>query len=151
LLFSTHALSLGSAGGTGDVTLDFNVTTSTPILDDAYLTIAGSVVGAGTATVGETLSGGVSPSQTLTVTLPGTPTDHVTFGPTDHISVLKDALVMSLPGNNTVTSISAIQQDFSETTVIPEPSTWAMLLVGFAGLGYAAFRRPGRNSIFALG
>jgi hypothetical protein len=24
---------------------------------------------------------------------------------------------------------------------IPEPSTWAMMLMGFAGLGYAAFRR----------
>jgi PEP-CTERM motif len=26
---------------------------------------------------------------------------------------------------------------------IPEPSTWAMMLVGFAGLGYAALRRKG--------
>ena len=26
---------------------------------------------------------------------------------------------------------------------VPEPSTWAMMLVGFAGLGYAAFRRKG--------
>jgi PEP-CTERM motif len=23
----------------------------------------------------------------------------------------------------------------------PEPSTWAMMLLGFAGLGYAGFRR----------
>jgi PEP-CTERM motif len=26
-------------------------------------------------------------------------------------------------------------------TVVPEPSTWAMMIIGFAGLGYAAFRR----------
>ena len=26
-------------------------------------------------------------------------------------------------------------------TITPEPSTWAMMLVGFAGLGYAAYRR----------
>jgi hypothetical protein len=26
---------------------------------------------------------------------------------------------------------------------VPEPSTWAMMLVGFAGLGYAAARRKG--------
>jgi hypothetical protein len=24
---------------------------------------------------------------------------------------------------------------------VPEPSTWVMMLLGFAGLGYAAFRR----------
>ena len=27
------------------------------------------------------------------------------------------------------------------SAAVPEPSTWAMLMVGFAGLGYAAFRR----------
>ena len=28
-------------------------------------------------------------------------------------------------------------------SVVPEPSTWAMMLVGFAGLGFAAYRRAG--------
>jgi hypothetical protein len=27
------------------------------------------------------------------------------------------------------------------TPVVPEPSTWAMMLLGFAGLGYAGYRR----------
>jgi hypothetical protein len=27
------------------------------------------------------------------------------------------------------------------TTGVPEPSTWAMMLIGFAGLGYAGYRR----------
>ena len=27
---------------------------------------------------------------------------------------------------------------------VPEPSTWAMMLVGFVGLGFAAFRRLAR-------
>jgi hypothetical protein len=35
------------------------------------------------------------------------------------------------------------------SAAVPEPSTWAMLLVGFAGLGYAALRR-GRTPISAL-
>jgi hypothetical protein len=26
-------------------------------------------------------------------------------------------------------------------TAVPEPSTWAMMLLGFGGLGYAAYRR----------
>jgi uncharacterized protein (TIGR03118 family) len=28
---------------------------------------------------------------------------------------------------------------------VPEPSTWAMLLLGFAGLGFAAYRRRGKS------
>ena len=33
----------------------------------------------------------------------------------------------------------------SASSAIPEPSTWAMMLIGFAGLGYAAYRRGGRK------
>jgi PEP-CTERM motif len=29
---------------------------------------------------------------------------------------------------------------------VPEPSTWAMMLFGFAGLGYAGFRKPRARS-----
>jgi hypothetical protein len=29
---------------------------------------------------------------------------------------------------------------------IPEPSTWAMLLLGFAGLGFVGYRRAKRGS-----
>jgi PEP-CTERM motif len=28
-----------------------------------------------------------------------------------------------------------------ELSTVPEPSTWAMMLLGFAGLGYASYRR----------
>jgi hypothetical protein len=27
------------------------------------------------------------------------------------------------------------------STTVPEPATWAMMLIGFAGLGYVAFRQ----------
>jgi MYXO-CTERM domain-containing protein len=35
-------------------------------------------------------------------------------------------------------------------TAAPEPSTWAMGLMGFFGLGYAAFRRTRRESVSAF-
>jgi PEP-CTERM motif len=34
--------------------------------------------------------------------------------------------------------------NFSLTTAVPEPSTWAMMILGFAGVGFMAYRR--RNS-----
>ena len=33
----------------------------------------------------------------------------------------------------------------SQIASAPEPSTWAMMLVGFAGLGYAGYRRARRS------
>jgi hypothetical protein len=33
--------------------------------------------------------------------------------------------------------------DVVSPPAVPEPSTWAMMLIGFAGLGYAAVRRNG--------
>jgi hypothetical protein len=35
-------------------------------------------------------------------------------------------------------------------TAVPEASTWAMMLVGFAGLGFAGFYRSRRSSVPAL-
>ncbi|THD55842.1 MAG: PEP-CTERM sorting domain-containing protein [Bradyrhizobium sp.] len=35
------------------------------------------------------------------------------------------------------------------TTDVPEPSTWAMMLLGFAGLGFIAFRRKSKPALLA--
>jgi len=43
-----------------------------------------------------------------------------------------------------------INRGQSEIKGIPEPSTWAMMLLGFAGLGYGAFRRANRSSRGAI-
>ena len=37
--------------------------------------------------------------------------------------------------------LDTLLDNVSLTTAVPEPSTWAMLLLGFAGLGFAACRR----------
>jgi len=44
--------------------------------------------------------------------------------------------------------------DFAIGGAVPEPSTWAMMLVGFAGLGFAGHRstrRPGRRGSISCG
>ena len=52
---------------------------------------------------------------------------------------------------DTITNLSVtgtITFDFTPTAAVPEPSTWAMMLLGFAGLGFA-FRRSRRMAAFA--
>jgi hypothetical protein len=41
------------------------------------------------------------------------------------------------------TSISA---DTAQTAAVPEPSTWAMMILGFAGVGFMAYRRKSKPS-----
>ncbi len=54
-------------------------------------------------------------------------------------------LSLNLPEGASVTTASGVFDSFVTATV-PEPSTWAMMLLGFAGLGYAAYRRT-RNAV----
>ena len=62
------------------------------------------------------------------------------FGPGTTSLTVSDTFTV-LPGGSNATGIS---NSFVENTV-PEPSTWAMMIIGFAGLGYAAFRRNSRG------
>lgn len=43
------------------------------------------------------------------------------------------------------TSILYITADF--TAAVPEPSTWAMMILGFAGVGFLAYRRRSQHSL----
>ena len=45
----------------------------------------------------------------------------------------------------TVASFTASFSGNASASPVPEPSTWGMMLAGFAGLGYAAFRRGGKS------
>jgi PEP-CTERM motif len=44
-------------------------------------------------------------------------------------------------GPNELIAFNAIGYDVVSQTVVPEPTTWAMMLLGFAGLGFAGFRK----------
>jgi hypothetical protein len=37
----------------------------------------------------------------------------------------------------------------SDLEAVPEPSTWAMMALGFAGLGFATFRRSTKQRLEA--
>jgi hypothetical protein len=52
----------------------------------------------------------------------------------------------SFPGDGTGPNLSFT---LVGSTVVPEPSTWAMMLVGFAGLGIAAARSAKRKAVAA--
>jgi PEP-CTERM motif len=39
--------------------------------------------------------------------------------------------------------------EFDMGSSVPEPSTWAMMILGFVGLGYAAFRRNAKARALA--
>jgi hypothetical protein len=41
---------------------------------------------------------------------------------------------------------------FIDTNVggVPEPSTWAMMLLGFAGVGFMAYRRKSKPALMAV-
>jgi hypothetical protein len=80
------------------------------------------------------------------------PIDHatLTYSPAAYTASFVDTLG---PGDYTVEITGTINSKklgvggTVTTSGVPEPSTWAMLLLGFVGLGYAAFRRKGKDNM----
>jgi hypothetical protein len=63
---------------------------------------------------------------------------------------LSKFVVSRIDGNNITFTIDNI----SDTTIrsaVPEPSTWAMMFLGFAGVGFMAYRRKRKGSIASAG
>src|SRR5579871_4491249 len=57
-------------------------------------------------------------------------------------------LISGLAPFSSVTATSTGNSfEFDMATAVPERSTWAMLMLGFAGLGYAAFRRGNKDRL----
>ena len=52
-----------------------------------------------------------------------------------------------------ITSVQVTSPDFvlnvNGVTTVPEPSTWATMLLGFAGLGFAGYRASRRSAAAA--
>jgi hypothetical protein len=59
--------------------------------------------------------------------------------------------ITGLPAFTTATFSSTRNAfEFSIGSAVPEPTTWAMMMLGFAGLGYAAFRRNTKGRALAI-
>jgi PEP-CTERM motif len=52
-------------------------------------------------------------------------------------------------GPNQVTGAVDIGQSMASIAIVPEPATWAMMLAGFAGLGFASYRASRKSAAIA--
>jgi hypothetical protein len=130
----TYSSNTGFSGGEADVAWTYDVSsTPTMPLDDAYAELTGGSHGASALiALNETLSNG------KTLSLTGGGTTSITFDRIDMLHAAKDQQNMASPGSAAFTSVMG--NGFS-TDVIPEPSTWAMMLLGFVGLGFLGYRQ----------
>jgi hypothetical protein len=62
--------------------------------------------------------------------------------PTDQFNGYVDAFTIGVNGTNTTF-------DFEAAGAVPEPTTWAMLILGFSGVGFMAYRRKSKPALMA--
>jgi hypothetical protein len=67
----------------------------------------------------------------------------------DESNLLSVALRPLTTGNQSI-QFDNIGLDGAVLAAVPEPSTWAMMILGFAGLGYMTYRRRNQNRIVRL-
>ena len=121
---------------------------------------------AGTYTVGFYLSGnpdGGPSSKTVDVTLGSTVADpSFTYIATingDHTltyvqetftqPVSGGSVALTFYGDPNAGAYGPVIGDVSVTAAVPEPSTWAMMILGFAGIGFMAYRRKSKPALMA--
>ena len=57
---------------------------------------------------------------------------------------------VSNPDGGTGAVASALAPTPTLLTAVPEPSTWAMMILGFAGVGFMAYRRKNQGLAFRI-
>jgi hypothetical protein len=69
------------------------------------------------------------------------PTNNVTGGFVGWEGIDQNGWSETTYDNHTGTTAGVLANIYVGTPTTPEPSTWAMMLLGFAGLGYAGYRK----------
>jgi hypothetical protein len=129
--------------------LTFTPTNDTLFTDFSFRGELNSVGDTGTIDVTWTDSSGATGTVDFT-NVPGADKDFARLGIVSTDETLKSVVVSTTAGE----SFKEFKQvQFSGAGLvpsIPEPSTWAMMMVGFAGLGYVGFRRSKKDRLAAL-
>ena len=105
-----------------------------PAVQDAFFLDFTTLFASTTATF--TLSNGFTTSVSPTVAFPNSP-EFLGFVS----NVPFDMITLSVPSQQSWVVTDFGYGSYNGVVPVPEPSTWAMLLLGFAGLGYAGYRR----------
>lgn len=109
-----------------------------PVSDDFFLRVVFTDPGNGGSTFDATLTGMLNPGNgngTVTINFGGA--QLITFAGGSFNLTVDD---LSLTKTNLSDPITGHISDLVITGV-PEPSTWAMMILGFAGIGYMTYRR----------
>jgi hypothetical protein len=79
----------------------------------------------------------------------GMPTQ-ITFGGVNYTGVVTD-YAFGTTRNYTSTNFWLNARDISVSiAAVPEPSTWAMMILGFAGVGFVAYRRKSKTALMTV-
>jgi hypothetical protein len=135
---------IAQVGGSGPTALDpdlFTGAISIALPDKAYATtlidgasnVADALLGPGDEIFGASILGGFDVSSTFDFSFRG----DLILGDISDDSVIN----LGFMGPNIDLTISDEFGIFVIGGAVPEPSTWAMMLLGFAGLGFAGYRR----------
>jgi len=73
----------------------------------------------------------------------------ITTGSFTFVGAGSDTIAISAKTNPSFWYIDNLDVEFKSVAAVPEPSTWLMMLVGFAGLGFAAYRRKSKPALTA--
>jgi hypothetical protein len=121
------------------LTAGFTADATSPVHEDGFGSFTNGITYTGPKTV-QLLTFSVADAGLLSAS-----TFAATSGPGTGTSAFFAADITSLVPGRTVANTGAVG-GLTISTAVPEPSTWAMLILGFAGIGFLAYRRGGRQN-----